>query len=236
RDTHTFACPRSRETLTSVTVVSCSILGSLISPVKIMEQISCRMRLSIRRSLTSAIAAPLQLLRELPGFVDLDGVPDSDVVEALQPDSAFEAFLDLPRVVLETLERGYFALEDLYSVPNQPDLGVASHLAAHDLAAGNGADLRYLEGVAHLDCSDLLFTKLGLQESFHRRADVLQRVVDDVVFSNLNLLAVSKTLRRGARSHVEPYDQRVGCGGEHDIALIDRSCRSLNHVQLHFRG
>src|SRR5690349_11671720 len=122
--------------------------GSLIWPVASMEQISSRTRLSIRRSLISGISPPVQLLGELPSLVGLYGVSNLDVVEGVQPDAALEPFLHLARVVLEALQGGNLALEYLDALPDQADVRVAPHLARHDLAAGDHADLGDLEDVA----------------------------------------------------------------------------------------
>ena len=86
-----------------------------------------------------------------------DDVADLDVVEPLEADAAFEARLHLGHVVLEAAQRADLAFVDDDVVAEQPRLRVAGagDAAVGDHAAGNRAELRHLEGVAHFGRADV---------------------------------------------------------------------------------
>ena len=121
-----------------------------------------------------------------------DHVADLDVVEALQPETALEARLDLRDVVLEPLERGELAFPHDHAVAEQAGLGVAlaGDGALGDHAAGNRADLRHLEGIAHLRHADALFLEGRFEQAGHGLLDLVGHVIDDRVLADVHLFAI----------------------------------------------
>src|SRR5512140_2977116 len=83
---------------------------------------------------------------------DLDMVADLDVVEPFEADTALETGLHLAHIVLEPAERPDLALVHDDVVADQARLRVAAARdpAVGHHAAGNRAELRDLERVAHL--------------------------------------------------------------------------------------
>src|SRR6266852_7546991 len=101
---------------------------------------------------------------------DLDDVADLEVVELLEADAALEARLHLADVVLEAAERSYLAFVDDDVVAEETRLRVAGTRDApfgHH-AAGNRAELRHLERLAHVGHADADFLESRLQEPCHR--------------------------------------------------------------------
>src|SRR5687768_15377940 len=100
-------------------------------------------------------------------LVGFDDVSDLDVVVRLDRETALVAGEDLAGVVLEALQAAQLAGVDLDAVADDPDLGGAGDLALDDEAAGHGADLGDLEGLADLDLADRLLAADGGEEADH---------------------------------------------------------------------
>src|SRR5215468_5153371 len=89
--------------------------------------------------------------RLLPHLERLDDVVDLDVVEAAQRDAALEALTDLGGVILEPAQRrDRRVLVNDGTVPDNPGLGVAPDETGAHQAAGDDANLRGAEHLAHL--------------------------------------------------------------------------------------
>src|SRR5688500_4943963 len=117
--------------------------------------------------------AALERPRHFLGAVALDHVAHLHVVEVLDADAALEAFADLAHVLLEAAERPDDAVEDLHAVADEADARAraADGSRAHG-AAGDEADLRHLERLAHLGLAEHDFLLHGAEHAFHRRADL----------------------------------------------------------------
>src|SRR5205823_14289608 len=102
---------------------------------------------------TSAGTGPTSGARLLAQLVRLDHVVDLDVVERAETDAALEALADLRRVVLEPSQRlDRQVVRRDRAVADEPRLGVAHDRAVSDQAAGDVAELRRAEHLAHLGC------------------------------------------------------------------------------------
>src|SRR4029453_6652578 len=110
-----------------------------------------------------------------------DDVANLDVVEVLQADTALEPGLHLGDVVLEAAQGGELAFPHDDAVANQASLGVAlsRDAAITDLAAGDGADFRHAECLAHRRTADPHFFERRIQHAGHRLFDLIGHVVDD---------------------------------------------------------
>src|SRR5256885_14040946 len=75
----------------------------------------------------------------------------SDVLEVAQHDAALEPGRDLAHVVVEAAQRLDLAGVDDGPVAHEPDLGAAADRAVGDIGAGDDADARRAEQLAHLD-------------------------------------------------------------------------------------
>src|SRR5690348_7014009 len=190
---NTLACDRSGETSTEV-MVSMPTRGSRIS--RAMRSESSRWIRSPSfcgrpevRPLVRFKAPPRRTL-ECPGnlqdFKDLELVLLLEVAEVLHRHAALEAGLHLAHVVLEALERVDLARMDDHVVAQHAQLRAALDEAFQHVAAGNGADLRNLEHLAHLDQPEHLLLLLRREHAGERRLDLVDRLVNDVVVLDLD--------------------------------------------------
>src|SRR5690606_37538761 len=98
---------------------------------------------------------------------DLDHVADLDIVETVQPDTAFETGADFGHVVLEPAQRRDAALVDDDIVAHETRPEVAADMAFGDQTAGGLAELARLEHVADLGAADDILHALRTQLARH---------------------------------------------------------------------
>src|SRR4051794_30940047 len=147
----------------------------------------------------------------LPLLEGLDDVLDLDVVVRPEADTALEAFADLGDVLLEPTQRlDTQVVGDDDTVPNQPCPAVAVDGAgAHD-AAGDVADARNAEDLAHLGGTELHLFVDRLEHALEGCLDVLDRLVDDRVVADLDTLTLGQLRRLALRPDIEADDDRLG--------------------------
>ena len=121
---------------------------------------------------------------------------------------------------------------DHHVVAQQAHLRVAVHLAVGDVAAGDGAHLGDLEGVAHLGRAQPHLADGRLEQALHGLLHVLDRVVDDGVEADLHLVALGGVRGLALRPHVEADDDRVGGGGQEHVAFADGARAGADDAQL----
>ena len=119
-----------------------------------------------------------QLAFHLARCVGLEHVALFYVLEVCQHDAAFEAFRDLFGVVVESLQRVDRRLVDNRAIADNSHVRVADQLPCRDLAAGDRADLRCLEGLADLCATERVLNLFGLEHPCHRVAQFPERLVD----------------------------------------------------------
>src|SRR6266536_1781437 len=167
----------------------------------------------------------------------LDDVLDLDVVEPTQRDAALEALTDLGRVVLEPPQRGdRRVFGDHRTVADDPGAGVAPDETGAHQAAGDDADLRGAEHLAHLGGAELRLLVLGLEQTLERGLDLLDGLVDNRVVPDLHALAVGHLAHPLGGAHVEADDDRVGRARQVDIVLGDRTHATVNDLELDLVG
>ena len=110
---------------------------------------------------------------------------------------------------------------------------VAVQLTLDDVAAGHGAHLRHLEGLAHLGDAGILFHDVGGQEAHARGVDLLDSLIDDAVQADVHLLLLGLHLRLARGAHVEADDDGVGGGGQRDVGLGDAAHGRVHDVDAH---
>ena len=95
----------------------------------------------------------------------------------------------------------------------------AVNLAFCNHTSGNGAHLRDLVDLAHLNlsCDNLLLDLV--EHTLHGRSDIVDGVVDDRVGVNLHASLVSLLACGSRRTHLEAHDDGIGSVGERHIAL-----------------
>src|SRR5690606_10764387 len=179
-----------------------------------------------------ALQGPLHL----DAFVALDLVADLDVVVVLDADAALGAGTHLVDVILEAAQRLQRALEDDHVVAQDADRVVASNRALDDKAAGDLADLRRLEHLAHFRKTDDLLAGLRGEHARERLLDLVDGVVDDRVVVHVHAGLVDLPAGGTIGTHVEPDDHRLRGGGEVHVGLGDAADAGGDHLHLHLVG
>src|SRR6185295_6976725 len=174
--------------------------------------------------------------RDLFAAVGLDHVARLEVLEALEADAAIEAGADLRDVVLEAPERRDLPLEDNAIVAQQADQGVAWDDPFDDVAAGDRADLRHLEGVAHLGAAGRDLAEGGIEQADHRQLELVEQLVDDGVQPDVDAFLLGQLGRRALRADVEADDDRPRRRGEEDVVGRDRAEPGEDHLDLDLLG
>src|SRR5215211_1664115 len=190
--TNTLACRRSCVTSAPVTVTSPVMRGSFTSSARKVAT-SWRMAAATRSARRWSVATPgsglrggRERARHLFGAIALDDIADFDVVEVLDGDTTLEPFAHFAHVVLEPLERRDGPVEYLDTIANHANATLAVDDAAANRAAGDRPDARDLEHFAHFGLTQNNLALLGTKHSFHRRANVGHRFVNDAVQLDLN--------------------------------------------------
>ena len=105
-----------------------------------------------------------------------------------------------------------------------------------DHRAGDRADLRGHEHRADLGRADRLLALLGRQHAGHRRLDLVDRVVDDVVVADVDAVVLGQLARAGIGAHVEADDHGLRGDREVDVALADAADRRVHDLHLDLVG
>src|SRR4051812_31836985 len=177
-----------------------------------------------------SLGSGARLLAHLPG---LDGVADLDVVERPQSDTALEALADLGGIVLEPLERlDRQVVPDDLATTRDARLRVPSDETRPDARAGDVAELRRPEDLAHLGRTELHLLVLRLEHALEGCLDVVDRLVDDRVEAHVDALAVRQLLDALRVLDVEPDDDRRVDGRQVDVVLRDRTDTAVDDPQL----
>ena len=111
-------------------------------------------------------------------------------------------------------------------------LRAARDLALGDERAGDRADPRGFEQLAHLGLAERGLDLGGLEHALHRRAQLLDRAVDDRVGADLDALAVGDLAGVADGPHVEGEDHALGGGREHHVGLVDAADAAVDDVDL----
>ncbi len=107
------------------------------------------------------------------------------------------------------------------AVEHDADLVVAADLALGDHTTGDGAGLGHAEGGADLGRTGLNLLLRGLEHAATGGVDVLDRLVDDGVRLDLDVLALRGVAGLGLRANAEADDVGVGGHGQRDVGLGD---------------
>src|SRR3954447_22728815 len=162
-----------------------------------------------------------ELALDAAGGEDLDLIALLHVRVVLQHDAALEPGGDLADVVGVAAQRGDLACVDDGAVAEQTAPGAPGDLALGDVGTGDRAHAGGAEDRADLDVAEGVLDLLGLEHALHRRADLLERAVDDRVGADLDALALGEQAGLADGPDVEAEDDRVGGGGEHDVGFVD---------------
>src|SRR5712692_2776618 len=178
----------------------------------------------------------LERARHFLARVDLQDVPRLDPVDAVDADPALETGEHLTDLVLEALQGADGALaEDLFA-PAHAHPGSAHDLALRDVRAADGAELRDDEDLTNLRPAERRLANLRREQPGEGGLEVVDRLVDDVVVSDVDAVRLRLGGRFGLGLHVEPQHDRVGRRREHHVAFSDHADRAVDDLQLHLVG
>ena len=118
-------------------------------------------------------------------------------------------------------------------VADDADLGIVRDLAFEHIAARD-ENFRELHDLTDLDLAADDFFVFRRKQAGHGRLDVVQRVVNDLIGADVDLLGVRRPARVGVGAHVERDDQRVGRSRQHDVGLADRADAGMHDADAHF--
>src|SRR6185369_6886285 len=149
---------------------------------------------------------PLKFGGELLDLERLDDIAGLDVVVILQADTAFVTAGNFLLIVLEAAQRGHLPFVDHYVVAQQAYLGVAQHLAVLDVTAAHVADLGYREDLADFRPTQVFFLQGRGKQAFHGLFDILDRIVNDAVESDIDPFLLRQSLGLDLRTDVEADD------------------------------
>src|SRR5690606_5753410 len=161
-------------------------------------------------------------------FEDFELIADLDVVVALERDPAIEAGLDFLDVVLEAAQGIQRAGPVDHVVAQQADLRIAAYHAFEHHAAGNVADLGYGEDLADLDQADDFLALFRRQHARHGVAHVVDRVVDDVVVAQVDVVGFGQLLGRSVGPDIEA--DHHGARGDRQV---DVAFGNAAHGRMH---
>src|SRR5690606_6979961 len=120
---------------------------------------------------------------------------DTAVTDALNADSAIAAGLDFSYVVFETLKRTQLAGVYHDTVAHEADGILTFDIAVRNHAAGDSTYLGYSEYLANFCIADDDLFHFRREHTFHRILHVVDRVVDDGVKSDFDLLLFGNPFR-----------------------------------------
>ena len=93
------------------------------------------------------------------------------------------------------------------------------------------ADMEYL---TDLDQTEGQFALLWCQHAAHRRLDLVDHVVNDVVVADINTRGFSQLACRSICTHIETNDDGFGGQREVDIGFTDTTHCSMHHLHSYF--
>src|SRR5262245_57570968 len=152
---------------------------------------------------------------------ELDLVAALDVLEAFERHAALEAGLDVAHVFLDATQARDLARPDDRTVARQTRRGSAPRGAVQDAAPRNRAERPRLEGRLDLGVADDVLHLLRSEQSFHRRAHLVEQFVDDVVVADLDAAALGELPRAAVGDRVEAHDDGFRGLREADVGLVD---------------
>src|SRR5437763_2509224 len=168
-------------------------------------------------------------------LVRLDHVAGLEIGEVLDPDSALESLVHLSDVVLEALEGSDLAGDDGLLVAQQAHHRGPGDLAVGDRGAGDGPELRHVEGLQYLRVAHHLLLDDGLEQALHGQLHLVERLVDDVVLLQGHALGRSRLRCLRLWLDVEADDHRLRGRLQHHVSLGDVADRRVDDVDRHFR-
>ena len=82
--------------------------------------------------------------------------------------------------------------------------------------------------------TDYLLLVNRVKHTLHRCLDILDCLIDDAVETNVYFLTLCDGLRGCVRAHIETNNDRVGCGCQTDVGLVDRTNTAVDDLDYDF--
>ena len=106
------------------------------------------------------------------------------------------------------------------------DLTLTHNTSGDRTHFGDVERLQHLEGRCHL------FLHLRSQHTFHSSLDLVDRVVDDGVDTDIHLLGLGHLTGSTGRTNVKADDDRIRSRSQHHIAVTDSTHSTVDDVHL----
>ena len=164
----------------------------------------------------------------------LDNVADLDIIELLDLHTALVAACNFLNVVLEAAQRCQLALVNNDIIAQHAHGAAALDLAVEDVAAGNGADLGDLVGLADLRMTDDDLLELRCEHALHCGFDLINAVVDDAVHTHIDVCSRRAVACGIVRPDVKADYDSAGGRSKHNIGLVDSADAAVNDFNSDF--
>ena len=96
------------------------------------------------------------------------------------------------------------------------------------------SDSGCLEDLPDLRMADDLLFEYRIKHSLHCALDIFDRLIDDVIASDIDVLCFCLALCLGIGLNVESDDDRIGCTRKVDIRFIDRTYAAVDNLNDNF--
>ena len=144
--------------------------------------------------------------------VALDHVALDEIVEAVDPNTAFETGFDLVDLFLVAAQRGCNAFVDEFLAPDDADLAAAD-AAALDETTGDRAALGKIEELTHLGLAGGDFLLNRRQQAGHGVLHLVDEFVDYRVELDLHAFALGDVGHTRVDPGVKAENDAIGGGG-----------------------
>ena len=82
--------------------------------------------------------------------------------------------------------------------------------------------------------TDDLFLIDRLQHTLHRKLNILNYLINDIVETHIDIFSLGNILRGRVRLDIETDDNGIRCNGKVNIGFIDGTDSGMNHLHLYF--
>src|SRR5690606_15966188 len=159
---------------------------------------------------------------------------DLDVFVVFERRAALKARRHFARIVFHALEGLERAFVDHDAVAQQANLAAALDLAFGDIAAGDLARLGEGKDLADFGVTDDVFLFDRRQQSGEQRFDVVDRVIDDAIITDVDVVALGDVACLGVGADVKADNEGFGRGRQRNVGLVDGADAAVDDADGYF--
>src|SRR6202047_2873504 len=163
----------------------------------------------------------------------LEHIAHFDVVEIRNTDTALKSRTDLVRIILESAQGNDSSRVNHDIVAQDSYVGVAFQDAVLDRTTRDHSDALDTEGVTYLGAAEVRFFNDRREQSGNGLLQLVEKLVDDRVQSNVHVLALRQIGSLTLGPHVERNDDCVRSRGQTNVGLGYGTHACLDHLQLY---